>query len=63
MLGFRKELFMKFFLQTALSGVVAIAAGGAHSLAVTSAGAAWAWGDDNYGQLGDSSSVSDSSIM
>jgi RHS repeat-associated protein len=36
-----------------LSGVVAIAGGGLHSLAVKSGGVVWAWGDNRYGQLGD----------
>jgi alpha-tubulin suppressor-like RCC1 family protein len=36
-----------------LTGVVAIAAGGAHSLALTSDGIAWAWGDGNWGAMGD----------
>src|SRR5207237_71391 len=36
-----------------LSGVTAIAGGFEHSLAVTADGAAWAWGDDSAGQLGD----------
>lgn len=31
---------------------IAIAAGGAHNLAVTSDGKIWAWGNNDYGQLG-----------
>jgi alpha-tubulin suppressor-like RCC1 family protein len=36
------------------SNIVAIAAGGAHSLALKSDGTMLSWGNDNYGQLGDS---------
>ena len=35
-----------------LSGVVAIAAGASHSMALKSDGTVWAWGDDSFGQLG-----------
>jgi alpha-tubulin suppressor-like RCC1 family protein len=35
------------------SGVVAIAAGGHHSVALTKSGKLLAWGDDSHGQLGD----------
>jgi len=38
---------------TGLSGVAAIAAGGAHSLARRSDGTVWAWGWNRDGQLGD----------
>ena len=36
-----------------LTGVEAIAAGSNHSLALTATGPVLAWGDNNYGQLGD----------
>lgn len=36
-----------------LSGVVAVAAGSDHSLALKSDGTLWAWGYNGYGQLGD----------
>src|SRR5262249_11566769 len=34
-------------------GITAVTAGANHSLAVRSDGTVWAWGDDEYGQLGD----------
>jgi alpha-tubulin suppressor-like RCC1 family protein len=37
--------------------VVAVAAGGTSSLAVTASGKVLAWGDNHYGQLGDASTV------
>lgn len=40
-----------------LTGVAAIAAGGAHSVAVTTAGAVWAWGANGFGQLGDTTTT------
>ena len=40
-----------------LSNVIAIAAGGTHSLAVTSTGALYAWGANSSGQIGDASST------
>lgn len=38
---------------SALSGIVAVAAGDAHSLAVDGEGCVWAWGANAHGQLGD----------
>lgn len=35
-----------------LTGIIAIAAGGSHSLALRSDGAVWAWGNNGFGQLG-----------
>ena len=42
---------------TGLTGVVAIAAGDAHSLAVKSNGPVWAWGSNQSGQLGDGTTI------
>jgi alpha-tubulin suppressor-like RCC1 family protein len=41
----------------AAHGALAVAAGGEHSCAIDSAGAAWCWGEDQSGQLGDNGSV------
>lgn len=38
---------------TPFTGVVAIAAGGWHMLAIKSDGTLWAWGNNSYGELGD----------
>jgi len=43
-----------------LEGIVYIAAGAKHSLAVTSDGAVWAWGWNEYGQLGHGDTISTS---
>jgi ELWxxDGT repeat protein len=40
-----------------LSGVLAIGAGGYHSVALKGDGTVWAWGRNNYGQLGDGTLV------
>jgi alpha-tubulin suppressor-like RCC1 family protein len=45
-----------------LTDVIAIAAGSYHSLALKSDGTVWAWGDDNYGQLGDGNSWTSSNL-
>jgi alpha-tubulin suppressor-like RCC1 family protein len=45
-----------------LTGVVAIAAGGSHSLAVKGDGTAWAWGGNTWGPLGNGSSGSGSLV-
>jgi alpha-tubulin suppressor-like RCC1 family protein len=40
-----------------LTNVIAIAAGGTHSLALTSDGTVWAWGYNEFGQLGKSANI------
>ena len=41
-----------------LTGVVSIAAGSSHSVAVKGDATVWTWGDNSYGQLGDGTTVS-----
>ena len=36
-----------------LTGVMAVAAGYVHTVALKSDGTVWAWGENGYGQLGD----------
>ena len=43
---------------TAISGVTQIAQGGGHTLARRADGTVWAWGQNNYGQLGDGTTAS-----
>ncbi len=40
-----------------LGDVVAVVAGGSHSLALKADGTAWAWGSNSSGQLGDGTNV------
>jgi alpha-tubulin suppressor-like RCC1 family protein len=40
-----------------LTGVVAIAAGGSHTVAMKGDGTVWVWGANSYGQLGDGTQV------
>lgn len=46
----------------ALSNIIAVAAGGRHSLALAGDGTVWAWGDNTYGQLGVSNATTTSSL-
>lgn len=43
-----------------LTGISHISAGLSHALALSASGAVWAWGADNYGQLGNDSLLTDS---
>ena len=40
-----------------ITGVTSVAAGDAHSLALRSDGTVWSWGNNQYGQLGDGTTV------
>ena len=40
-----------------LSGVIAIAGGGWYSLALKNDGTVWAWGRNQFGQLGDGTNI------
>jgi alpha-tubulin suppressor-like RCC1 family protein len=44
------------------AGIIGISAGGSHSLAVGSDGTVWSWGSNSYGQLGYSTSSSQSGV-
>ena len=42
-----------------LTGIIAIAGGYFHSLAVDNTGKVWSWGDDGFGQLGNNAALAD----
>lgn len=48
---------------SSLTGITGIAAGEAHSLAIKSDGTVWAWGRNNFGQLGDGSNTNSSTAI
>ncbi len=57
-IGTAPETISEIIVPTQISGlsnVVAVAAGHEHNIAVKSDGTVWAWGKNNYGQLGDGS--------
>ncbi len=45
---------------TGMTGVVAVAAGSGHSVALDSRGVVWTWGDNSQGQLGDGTGMASS---
>lgn len=47
---------------TNLTGVIAIAAGGYHNLALKTDGTVWAWGRDDFGQLGNQTNTTAQTI-
>jgi len=51
--GTRRERTTTLTQASALSGVVAVAAGWRHTLALKADGTVWAWGSNDSGQLGD----------
>jgi len=59
-LGDRSNTQRKTPVQTStLTGIVAVAAGANHTLALKADGTVRAWGDDQYGQIGDGTSGED----
>ena len=48
---------MSIQVNSNLNGMIALAAGSYHSLALKSDGTVWAWGRNYYGQLGDGSTT------
>jgi len=56
-LGVISRAPVKVSQPTGLAGVIAVATGHQHSLALDSHGAVWAWGNNTFGQLGDGSII------
>ena len=46
-----------------LTGVIAVAAGARHTVAIKSDGTVWAWGDNTYGQLGNNNTTMTKSVV
>jgi len=42
-------------VQLAITGIVSVAAGNAHTIALRNDGTVWSWGSNGVGQLGDGS--------
>jgi alpha-tubulin suppressor-like RCC1 family protein len=53
----RNPLLVRFADNAALSDVVAVAIGQQHTVALSNDGTVWAWGVNQYGQLGDGTTI------
>jgi len=61
-LGSGTSIYNNVPVQSNISGVVAVAAGGSHTVAVKSDGTVWTWGSNVDGQLGNGTSIISSNV-